>query len=43
MSYETYRNVSTMEKDLICEGFEIQQKIQQHNDNEKKPEDHHQL
>ena len=31
MSYETYRNMSKMEKDLLCEGFEIQQ----HNDNEK--------
>ncbi|CAF4963377.1 unnamed protein product [Rotaria sp. Silwood1] len=27
--------MSTIQKDLICEGFEIQQKIQQHNDNEK--------
>ena len=43
MSYETYRNMSAMQKDLVYEGFEIQQKIQQHNDNEKKTEDHHQL
>ena len=39
MSYETYRNMSAMQKDLVYEGFEIQQ----HNDNEKKTEDHHQL
>jgi hypothetical protein len=35
MSYETYKNMSTMQKDIICEGFEIQQRIQQHNVNEK--------
>ncbi|CAF1186559.1 unnamed protein product [Rotaria magnacalcarata] len=35
MSYETYENVSAMQKDLICEGFDIQQRIKQHNDNEK--------
>ncbi|CAF1314756.1 unnamed protein product [Rotaria sordida] len=28
--------MSTMQKDLICKGFEIQQRIQQHNDNEEK-------
>ncbi|CAF1329151.1 unnamed protein product [Rotaria sordida] len=28
--------MSAMQKDLICKGFEIQQRIQQHNDNEEK-------
>lgn len=35
MSYETYRNMATTQKDIICEGIEIQQRIQKHNDKDK--------
>jgi len=35
MDYEIYSNMPTIQKDLICDGIEIQQKIQQYHDNEK--------
>lgn len=36
MYYETFNSLSTIEKDLISEGSEIEQRIQQYNENKNK-------
>ncbi len=33
MSYFSYENMSTAQKDSVCDGIEIQQIIQKYNDN----------
>jgi len=35
MGYGTYTNMSTLQKDFIWDGIEIQQKVHEYNENEK--------